>query len=199
MSQPCSWDGCEEVNITKWTHLPPRSHSSQTCDVVSALSKERPAGGRGDKWIWGTEFPWRAFICTKRHLLCVLPSWGRHHFKSSLHLLVIFHAYCVVIHAVYTVPAAMWQPHFSTGIKHIKWVSYVSDTQSVPEVRLRPFLKLSRMSTHFLIFKVVFQHLSKYFFGHWLLFPLIFSPVLVPCVSHNRQANFFLAVCCKNI
>lgn len=129
------------------------------------------------------QFPWRAFICTKRHLLCVLPSWGRHHFKSSLHLLVIFHAYCVVIHAVYTVPAAMWQPHFSTGIKHIKWVSYVSDTQSVPE--------LNRMSTHFLNFKVVFQHLSKYFLGHWLLFPLIFSPVLVPCVAYNRQGHFY--------
>lgn len=31
----------------------------------------------------------------------------------------------------------------------------------------------------FLNFKVVFQHLSKYFLGHWLLFPLIFNPVLV--------------------
>lgn len=94
MSQPCR-DGCEEVNIL---HKPVMlfQHLAKKDLQVAVEINESEA-----------QFPWRAFICTKRHLLCVLPSWGRHHFKSSLHLLVIFHAYCVVIHAVYTVPAAM--------------------------------------------------------------------------------------------
>lgn len=79
-----------------------------------------------------------AFICSQRcpstcahvHLLhvVVLPSRGRvwtHPLYVSLHLFDVFHVRCVVRQPVYTVPAAVWQPRFSTGIKNVRWVSCV--------------------------------------------------------------------------
>lgn len=89
--------------------------------------------------------------------------------KVSLHLFIVFHVYCVVRHSVYTVPAAMWQPDFSTGIKHIKWLSHVrhwsilfQDAQS--EVKGSSVLQLS-FKNHwelllFLLFSIIFSFSS---------------------------------------